>query len=126
MMRLKSRRKSPQLPRQLKIPKVPKTFINNSDVKQVLCDITSGFRYEEKQAIYFYCALDITADEVAKVTQLSHTHVLSVLGLYSERLESMLCFFKSFMPYNANDLLSASEILFLEGVDNNGFYEFLK
>jgi len=102
------------LPQHLKNPNIPKAFIENDDVRFVLCNLITDFEHEEKQAIYYYSVLDATIDEIAKSIELSPAHVASALGLYSERLASKLKFFKKIMPYNEGDLLSISEILFLE------------
>jgi len=102
------------LPGRLKKTSIPKAFIKNDDSRWVLCDIISSFGFEEKQAIYYCCVLDVTVEDVAQRIELSPNHVASVLGLYWERLESMLRFLKKIMPYDKDDLLPISEILFLE------------
>jgi len=102
------------LPSRLKKTNIPRAFIQNDDTRWVLCDIISDFNYEEKQAIYYCCVLDVTVEDVAERIELSPNHVASALGLYSERLESKLRFFKKIVPYDENDLLPICEILFLE------------
>ena len=102
------------LPKQLKKPNIPRAFIKNDDSRWVLCDVISDFHYEEKQAIYYCCVLDTTVEDVAQRVELSPNHVASVLVLYSERLELKLFFFKKIMSYDESDLISVSEILFLE------------
>jgi len=102
------------LPRQLKKTNIPKSFINSDDSRWVLCDIISDFQHEEKQAIYYCSVFDTTVEDVAEKIELSPFHVASALGLYSERLESKLRFFKRIMAYDENDLLPISELLFFE------------
>jgi len=102
------------LPTRLKKTSIPKAFIKNDDTRWILCDVINDFRHEEKQAIYYCCVLDVTIEDVAKKIALSPNHVASALGLYSERLESKLCFFRKIMPYDENDLLPIGEMLFLK------------
>jgi len=102
------------LPRQLKKTNIPKAFMHNDNSRWVLCNIISDFQHEEKQAIYYCSVLDTTIEDVAEKIELSPFHVASTLGLYSERLESKLCFFKKIMVYDENDLLPVSELLFPE------------
>ena len=102
------------VPKRLKKTSIPKAFMQNDDAKWVLCDVINDFHYEEKQAIYYFCVLDVTIEDVAEKIELSPNHVASTLGLYSERLESKLCFFRKIMPYDENDLLPIGEMLFLE------------
>jgi len=102
------------LPRQIKKTSIPTAFIKNDDSRWVLYDIISDFKHEEKQVIYYCSVFDATIEEVAEKIELSPFHVASTLGLYSERLESKLRFFKMIMPYDENDLLSVSELLFFE------------
>jgi len=96
------------------IPQIPSAFLHHDDVKFVLCETLEGFRHEEKEAILFYYVLGTAVQDIANVTQLMPNHVTSVLNLYAERLRSRLHFFKKFVPYNDNELLPASEILFME------------
>ncbi|MCL2392641.1 MAG: hypothetical protein FWC66_08590 [Oscillospiraceae bacterium] len=102
------------LPRRLKKTNIPKAFIKNDDARWVLCDVISDFHREEKQAIYYCGVLDVSIEDVAERIQLSPNHVASALGLYSERLESKLCFFRKIMSYDEDDLLPIGEILFPE------------
>jgi len=102
------------LPRRLRKTGIPKAFIKNDDSRWVLCDLISDFAFEEKQVIYYCSVFDVTVEDVAKRTELSPNHVTCVLGLYSERLESKLDFFKMIMPHDESDVLPVSEMLFLE------------
>jgi len=96
------------------IPLIPSAFTQHRDVKWVLGDTINGFHPEEKQAIFFYCVLGVTIQEIATVTCLTQNHVASALNLYAERLQSRLHFFKKFVPHDEAESLPASEILFLE------------
>jgi len=102
------------LPRQIKRTSIPKAFFNNDDSRWVLCDIISDFQHEERQAIYYCSVLDTTIEDVAVKIELSPFHVASTLGLYSERLEAKLRFFKKIMVYDENDLLPVSELLYIQ------------
>jgi len=117
-MRIKNKQQPPQLPSQLKMPEVPRAFISHAKVKHVLCDTVEDFGFEEQEALYFYCFLNLPISEISKSTGLSHNHVVSVLCLYSERLSTKLSIFKKALPYDANDLLPISEILLPEPSDD--------
>jgi len=92
------------------MPKIPKVFIEHPRVKYELRDTIEAFNVEEQEAICLYCLLDMPISEITEATELSQTHVVSVLILYSERLKFKLGVFKKAMPYNASDLLSISEM----------------
>jgi len=96
------------------IPQIPSAFMHHDDVRFVLGEIIEGFHHEEKEAILFFYVLGTAVQEIANVTQLLPNHVTCVLNLYAERLHSRLCFFKKFVPYDASELIPASEILFSE------------
>jgi len=96
---------------QLRMPKVPRAFINHAKVKLILFHAAEGFDVEEQQALYFYCFLDAPINEIAGRVGLSQSHVVSVLGLYSERLATQLNLFKKVLPYDSSDLLPISEVL---------------
>lgn len=114
-MKLQAQNKKRQRqPSKIKIPKIPRAFVEHPKVKYVFCDVINDFNYEEKVAIYFYCFEKLLISEIANLTNLSQNHVASALNLYSERLASKVCFFKKTVPYNANDQLSVNEILFPE------------
>jgi len=100
------------------MPEVPRAFITQGKVKLVLCHTVKDFGYEEKQAIYFYCFLNKPIGEIAEKVGLSQAHVVSVLGLYSERLTNKLDLFKKAIPYDPDDLLPVSEILLQDYVWN--------
>ena len=94
--------------------KIPSAFINHADIRFVLDETIQGFHHEEREAIFFFYVLDAAVSDISSVTHLMPGHVASVVNLYAERLESKLCFFKKFVPYNDDELLPASEILFME------------
>ncbi|MCL2367259.1 MAG: hypothetical protein FWC75_09530 [Oscillospiraceae bacterium] len=96
------------------MPKVPKAFIKNRTAKRILSHMADEFDFEEQQAIYYYCFLDVTITDIAKATELTEDHVLSVLSLYSERLSNKLSFLKKTLPHDAGDLSDVKEILLQE------------
>ena len=108
--RTKDRQHLPQLHRRIKMPKVPKIYIEHPKVKHELRDTIEFFSIEEQEAIYLYCFSDMPVCEIMKKTELSQTHVVGVLILYSERLKFKLRVFKKAMPYNASDLLPIGEM----------------
>ena len=98
----------------IEMPKVPDVFINHDKVRHVLCHTIEGFGFEEQKAIYLYCFLGLSVNEIAILTKMSTDYVTSVLTLYSERLGFKLDVFKKAIPYNVSDVQPVSEILALE------------
>jgi len=95
------------------MPQIPRSFINHADIRVVLDATLDDFGHEEKEAIFFFCALGAPVQDISTVTQLAPAHVVSTLNLYAARLESKLHFFKKFMPHNDTELLQAGEYLFM-------------
>jgi len=93
------------------IPQIPCDYIKHNDIKRVLDETIEDFHHDEKEAIFFFCVLGVTIQEIAGVTRLTPHHVTSALNLYAERIESKLHFFKSFVPHNG-DFMPASDLLF--------------
>ena len=98
----------------IKMPEIPRAFIQHSQVRHVLCHTIDEFDCEEQAAIYYYCFMDLPVSEIAALTKLSQNHVASALALYSERLEAKLRLFKKAIPFSADDLLPVTEILSIE------------
>jgi len=98
----------------LKMPEIPRAFIEHSKIKYVLSHTIESFCHEEQQAIYIHSILDLPVSDIANFTDLSQNHVVSVLDLYSERLASKLCIFQKAAPYNPNHVLPVSELLFMQ------------
>jgi len=94
--------------------KIPKVFLEHPKIKYLFHGLIDQFNFEEKRAIYFYYFSDKGIDEIIAVTDMTFTHVESVLQLYTERLEAKVKFFKKILPYNSNDQFSVSELLFSE------------
>jgi hypothetical protein len=92
--------------------KVPRDFLNNDDIRYILSDVLNDFDYEERRVIYFCCILDISISDVLEATILSKSHIKSVLNLYSARLENKLGFFREFVDYNQENLVTIEEMLF--------------
>jgi len=93
------------------MPDIPRAFIVNNNAKRILAHTVEEFGFEEQQVIYYYCYLSMPVDGIAWLLELSELHVTSVLGLYSERVKSLLTFFKKALPHDANDGLHIKEIL---------------
>jgi len=98
------------------MPQIPSAFIDHEDVKFVLNDTINHFHHDEREAIFFHCVLGADVDDISEATCLTPSHVVSALNLYAERLESKLCFFKKFVPFDNAQSLPASELLFLDAL----------
>lgn len=110
----KNKRLPLYIPVKLKIPEIPRAFIENAKISYVLLHTIEGFGREEQQAIGCFYYLDLPIEEISKLTELTENHISSVVGLYSERLESKINLFKKCVPYDADDMLQINDILFRE------------
>lgn len=99
---------------EIKMPEVPMAFVHHSKVRRVLYHTVERFDFEEQMAIYLYCILGLPIREIAPLIELPQSHIVSVLTLYSERLEFKLDVFKKAVPYSADELASIDEVLVLE------------
>jgi len=100
----------------ISIPKIPRAFIENAPICQVLCTTIEEFNFEEKTVIYQYCFVKLKVSEIAKLTELSPLHIVSTLTLFSERLAFKLGVFKKAVFYDVDDLVSMQEMFELEPV----------
>ena len=94
------------------VPKIPKAFMVHNNIMQILSTTVFEFGYEEQQAIYYHYFLDLPPGVIARVVQLSKKHVVNTLGLYAQRLEVKLDFFKRVQPYDENETVQVRDILF--------------
>jgi len=93
------------------MPEIPRAFINNANARRILSHMVEEFAFEEQQVIYYYCYLSMPVTGIAKVMDLTEMHVVSVLGLYCERVKSLLAFFTRALPHDSHDRLNVKEIL---------------
>ncbi|MCL2373398.1 MAG: hypothetical protein FWC78_08380 [Defluviitaleaceae bacterium] len=103
---------------QIKSPEIPKAFMGHSKVMYVLCSAISNFGHEEQQAIGYFYYLNLSVTEIAAATKLTENHVISVIILYAERLETKLDLFKKTLKHDPSDVLQVRDILFLEEPEN--------
>ncbi|MCL1788540.1 MAG: hypothetical protein FWG38_11185 [Defluviitaleaceae bacterium] len=92
------------------MPTIPKAFIDNDRIRQVLCYTASEFNYEEKRAIFLYCVVKLSIDEIATHVELPIPHVVSALVLYAQRLNFKLDVFKKAVPYDKAKQLSVMDL----------------
>ena len=94
-------------------PTVPRAFVTHHKIKYVVYSLIEHFDREEQQAIgYFYYIDDVSIKDIAERTELTENRVLGSICLYAERLEAKLEFFKRILPYDTNDVLQITDILF--------------
>jgi len=96
---------------QVAIPQIPRAFIKNDRINQVLHLTVNEFNYEEKTVIHLYCLVNLSIEEIAALTKLSPTYVKSTLVLYSEKLAFKLEVFKKAVAHDATDLVPIAEVL---------------
>ena len=99
---------------EINMPMIPIVFVTHSKIKHVFHQIIEEFNHEEQLAIYFYCLLELPANEIAKVIELSEKHVVSTLTIFSERLTSIINIFKKAFSFSTCDYLPISEAIFME------------
>lgn len=99
------------LPTDVTIPKIPRTFLKNFLISQVLYTTIDGFNFEEQNVIFLYCFVSLPISEIAALAELSEVHVVSILTLYSERLRFKLDIFKKSVPYDTADVVSVRDML---------------
>jgi len=94
-------------------PTIPRAFVAHSKLKYAVYHIIEDFGHEEQQAIgYFYYLNDATIKDIAEKTELTENRVLGSICLYAERLESRLKFFKKLLPYDPDDVVQITDVLF--------------
>lgn len=96
------------------MPKIPKAFIDNYPVSQILYLTINEFNSEEQAVIYLYCMIKLPISEITDLTELSHLHIISTLLLYSEKLAFKLGIFEKAVPHNINEFVSVGEMFELE------------
>jgi len=101
----------------INMPQIPKAFMENSLISQVLRLTINEFNYEEKMIIFLYCFVKLPINEIAALTKLTPFRVVSTLVLYSERLEFKLDVFKKAVPYDTTNLISVGEMFDLENME---------
>jgi len=101
--------------RQIKMPKIPRAFIDHAKISQVLYFTINEFNYEERVIIYLYCLVGFPISKIASLTELSSLYIVSALTLFSEKLVFKLTIFKKAVKYDADDLISIGEMLAIEG-----------
>lgn len=99
---------------QLRAATIPRAFIEHNKIKYILHHIIDGFNHEEQQAIIYFYFSELSIKDIAKATYLTEDYVLSVINLYLQRLESKINFFKRFVLYDVNDLLSVEDMFLQE------------
>jgi len=96
--------------KQITIQKIPRAFIADAQINQVLSLTVDEFNYEEKIIIYLYCFAELDISEIADLTEVPRWYVMSTLVLYYERLSFKLNVFKKAVPYDVTDLVSIQEM----------------
>jgi len=102
------------LSKNVDMPKIPKEFVENSPIIQVLQETINEFNCEEKSIIYLYCFISLSVNEIATLSELSTSYVVSTLVLYSEKLAFKLDVFKKAVPYDDIDLVPIQELFELD------------
>lgn len=94
-------------------PTIPRAFVIHPRLKYTVYCIIEQFGHEEQQAIgYFYYEDNASIKDIARITELTENRVLGAICLYAERLNARLEFCKRVLPYDANDVLQITDILF--------------
>jgi len=100
--------------KQITIQKIPRAFITDAKINQVLYLTIEDFNYEEKIIIYLYYFAELDISEIADMTEIPKWYVTSTLVLYYERLSFKLNVFKKAVLYDVTDLVSIREMFEIE------------
>jgi len=95
---------------QITIQKIPRAFIADAQINQVLSLTVDEFNYEEKIIIYLYCLAELDIGEISSLAEVPRWYVMSTLVLYYERLSFKLNVFKKAVSYDVTDLVSIREM----------------
>jgi len=95
---------------QIAIQKIPRVFITNTRINQVLRLTIDEFSYEEKIIIYLYYLVELDINEIVSLTEIPRLYVISTLVLYYERLSFKLNVFKKSVSYDMTDLVPIQEM----------------
>jgi len=93
---------------------IPRAFIENESIGQVLRLTIDEFNFEERTVIYLYYFAHLPIDKITDITKLSAPYVVSTLVMYCEKLVLKMDIFKKGVPYDASDCISIGEMLELE------------
>jgi len=96
--------------KQITIEKIPRAFITDTQINQVLLLTIEEFNYEEKIIIYLYCFAELDINKIADLVEVSRWYVKSTLVLYYERLSFKINIFKKAVPYDVTDLVTIQEM----------------
>jgi len=111
------------LPQKVSAPKIPRAFVENFRIGQVLYLTINEFSFEDQAVIFLYCFVNLPISEAAKLTGLPASYIVGVLALYYEKLKLKLGIFKQAVPYDVTDLVSVKEMFEQEAWEWNGFVQ---
>ena len=101
-------------PQNVVIPKIPKTFLENDLIRQVLYHTIAEFNFEEQMAIFLYCFVKMPMDEISDLEGMPLNYVASVLVLYAQRLNFKVETFKKAVFYDVNCQIDIKEMFEIE------------
>lgn len=101
-----------------KIPCIPRDFVENSRIGQVLFHTLSEFNFEERTILYLYLALYRMIEEIESLTGRDRNYITGVIILFSEKLIQKVEIFKRALTYNNRVQLSMEEFFQLEEVQD--------
>jgi len=104
--------------KQIAIQKIPRAFIADAQINQVLSLTVDEFNYEEKIIIYLHCLVELDINKIADLTEMPRWYVTSTLVLYYKRLSFKLNVFKKAVSYDVNDLVPIREMFEFEIEEN--------
>ena len=92
------------------MPMIPDTFVNHPRINKVLYMTLEEFDFEEQVAIYIFNYTKWSICAIEEYTKLSKEHIISALGLFTQRLMAKMKVFKSAVEHDGENLISVSEI----------------
>jgi len=109
-------RRQSVLAKRNKIPCIPRAFIQNSRVGQVLFSTLNEFNFEERTILYLYLVLYRMVEEIVDLTGRDKNYISGTIILFSEKLIQKVEIFKKALTYNNRDQLSIEEFFQLKEV----------
>ena len=91
---------------------IPKPFVENYKIRQVLYATIDSFSHEEQKTILLRYWLGFSVKEVVELTKSSPIHIICVLALYLEKLKFKIIAFSSASKDAAHKELVYVEELF--------------
>jgi len=100
------------------LPLIPKCFLDDPSIAQILASTINEFEFEEKVAIYLFCTTNLSINEIATITELFEFSTKKALLRFVESLSVKLSIFEDDEKSSSSDKAFVRELFALENVKN--------